>query len=496
MKSISKPWSVSQLGENPFTPEDCLLSETENEELKGIDHSILMKGNYRGTKRSLIIHPYPRNYSGKAPSRENFPKRPVEGQIPETDLEVKAQKTFIRMKQVMARVQELDEALDDPINVWKKLKLSWERAKDDANPPMSEIVKQSKDLDVPLTVLENTLRRVLRRVRKMTQLDRVQEMDRNSMRWLVRQPGKSIAEQAGAKQRVLAVVRQENFNTPENQVLLAYCILASAVAREWMLENNKTDTTNRYKRVKKFRDKCLNLSKMLKEKQITVAPAGITPNYVLMEDKSYYAVFEAWKKLLARKKALDDLWAWQAETWTDFTVLAIIIALNDLDETELIAQSPLIWMHEPMVGRFIDQDRPLAVFWLKETNRVVEVHSRPKNPSFLQQLTRAHVSLKIYEPDNENFSKRIVIWAVHSIDKMNLESSVCDARNYLNDLQRVPSPEKIKNGLILMPAHDTAEDFSHEENKIRVDGISFGGAGVSLSFGLNSIAKFVRSDIY
>jgi hypothetical protein len=170
--------------------------------------------------------------------------------------------------------------------------------------------------------------------------------------------------------------------------------------------------------------------------------------------------------------------------------------LNDLDETELIAQSPLIWMHEPMVGRFIDQDRPLAVFWLKETNRVVEVHSRPKNPSFLQQLTRAHVSLKIYEPDNENFSKRIVIWAVHSIDKMNLESSVCDARNYLNDLQRVPSPEKIKNGLILMPAHDTAEDFSHEENKIRVDGISFGGAGVSLSFGLNSIAKFVRSDIY
>ena len=39
MKSISKPWSVSQLGENPFTPEDCLLSETENEKLKGIDHS-------------------------------------------------------------------------------------------------------------------------------------------------------------------------------------------------------------------------------------------------------------------------------------------------------------------------------------------------------------------------------------------------------------------------------------------------------------------------
>ena len=44
MKSISKPWSVSQLGENPFTPEDCLLSETENEKLKlNINSNIVLE---------------------------------------------------------------------------------------------------------------------------------------------------------------------------------------------------------------------------------------------------------------------------------------------------------------------------------------------------------------------------------------------------------------------------------------------------------------------
>ncbi|MBY5853885.1 hypothetical protein ACC699_29770 [Rhizobium ruizarguesonis] len=36
---------------------------------------------------------------------------------------------------------------------------------------------------------------------------------------------------------------------------------------------------------------------------------------------------------------LDDLWAWQAETWADFAVLAIVLAFDELEESELVAQS-------------------------------------------------------------------------------------------------------------------------------------------------------------
>ena len=496
MKSISRPWSLESLDDIPFSTEDCLLSEAEDESLKGIEYSLLMKGSIRGTTRCLLLHPYPKKHTDKFPSRENFPKRPTDGQKPLSDLEVKAQKTLIRMKQVTARVQELKDALDNPMDMWARLRASWEQAQDDTDPPLGEIVKQAKELEAPLSTLENTIRRVLKRVQKMTPLDRVQEMDRNSMRWLVRQPGKTVAEQAGAKQRILAVVREENFNTPENRVLLAYCILASAVAREWLLENGGAETTRRYLRVKKFRDKCLAFSRILKDLKVSVAPADINPNYVLLEDKAYYAVFDAWKKLLARTKAQDELWAWQAETWTDFVVLAIIIALNDLDESELITQSPLIWLQEPLAGKFIDQDRPLAVFWLKKTGRVVEVHSRPKSPSELQQLSRAHVSLKVYEPDNESFSKRVVVWAVHSIDKIDLNASVHEAGNLLRLLQRSSSLENVNTGLILAPAHEQAEEFSFEENEVRVNGISLGGSGVALNIGLNAIGKFIRSDIY
>ena len=126
MKSISRPWSLESLDDIPFSTEDCLLSEAEDESLKGIEYSLLMKGSIRDTTRCLLLHPYPKKHTDKSPSRENFPKRPTDGQKPLSDLEVKAQKTLIRMKQVTARVQELKNALDNPMDVWARLRAAWE----------------------------------------------------------------------------------------------------------------------------------------------------------------------------------------------------------------------------------------------------------------------------------------------------------------------------------------------------------------------------------
>jgi hypothetical protein len=48
---------------------------------------------------------------------------------------------------------------------------------------------------------------------------RVQEIDRRAMLWFARQPGETLADRAGDDQRVLAVAREENFDTLENRVL-------------------------------------------------------------------------------------------------------------------------------------------------------------------------------------------------------------------------------------------------------------------------------------
>jgi hypothetical protein len=183
-------------------------------------------------------------------------------------------------------------------------------------------------------------------------------------------------------------------------------------------------------------------------------------------------------------------------TWTDFVVLAIVLALDDLEESELIAQSPITWKSEATLGRWFDQDRPLAVFWLKETGRIVEVQSRPIKPGHLQTLSRAHISLRITDPSRVEIPRRIAVWTPHSLAAINLEKSVKDANELLRQIQKVNANEILRNGLIIAPAYYAPEEFSVVGERTRVDGISFDAAGSSLGFGLKTLAKFARSKIY
>jgi hypothetical protein len=399
------------------------------------------------------------------------------------------------MNEVLARLQELEEALDDPLNVWQRLRKAWDLAQDESDPRMAEIVRQAREIWPRLASLENRIRKVLRRNREMISLDRVQEMDRASMRWLVRQPGRNIAERAGSNQRILATVRRENFDTPENRVLHAYCILASDISREWLREHPGAEKSSRFKQVKAFRKKCRAFSAILNDLEVSVAAAGIVPNYVLNQDVSYRKIYEAWMRLLARQRTLDDLWAWQAETWTDFAVLALVLALDSLENSELIAQSPLAWHAEARMGRWFYQDRPMAVFWFRGSGRIVEVLPRPQKTGELQALSRAHVSLKITDP-GRHMSRRIAVWTPHSMERIDIGKSVVDANELLNQIQKVPSNEIMKNGLILSPGHGQSEIAMSEIGPTRINGIAFGAVGEALGFGLNALADFAQGNIF
>lgn len=399
MPKLGRPWSGDYLSdETGFLPAHCLLSEYRRLPSEREERVPLMRGEIRGEPRHLFLHPYPKRADAEAPRRRNFPVRPKPGREPQDATERRALDALTRMNEVVARVQELEEALDDPENVWQRLRQAWQRAEDEEDPRMAEIVKQAKELTPVLKDLEHRLRRVLRRRRELTPIDRVQEMDRASMIWLSRQPGRNVPERAGASQRILATVRRENFDTLENRVVHAYVRLADAAAREWMREHPKAFESARYKQVKDFQKRLRNMARALGNLGIGVARPPVSANYVLMDDRGYRQVFEAWVALLKREKALDELWAWQAQTWTDFTVLAIVLALDELEESELVAQSPVTWSDEATQGRWFDQDRPLAVFWLKETGRIVEVQARPEGPGALLTAARAHVALRITDP--------------------------------------------------------------------------------------------------
>lgn len=496
MIRLSRPWLGKGLDEGePFSVRDCLISEVSAGEQPG-RHSVLMRSKVNGVERLLVQHPYPKKTQEDAPLRDNFLIRPKTGK--ELEAPDDAVRALARMNEVVARVQELEEALDDPSHLWSNLKLSWDAAEREEEPRMAEIVKQARELAIILKGLRSRIRRVLRRERELIPLDRVQEMDRGSMVWLSRQPGSTVAERAGSEQRIMAVIRKENFDTLENRVMHAYCRLASDVCQEWLREHAKAQGSQRYVAVESYNKLCKGMAADLRGLGIGVALADITPNYVLMEDKGYRAVREAWEKLLQREKAKDELWAWQAETWTEFAVLCLVLAIHEMPDAHLMAQSPIIFRNEAVNGIWFDQERPIAVFWLKDIGRVVEVMARPEEPGTLQFASRAHVALKISNPmDDSGYPHRVAVWTPHALSKIDPTLACNEALERLIGLQQIPNAfERIRHGLILTPGHHEPGHEVLEKAGLLVDAITFDGAGASLGFGRKAIAEFLSKNIW
>ncbi|WP_145110906.1 hypothetical protein [Cereibacter sediminicola] len=496
MLRLARPWADAGLAEGEaFGPGHCLLSEAAPGDKAG-EHAVLMRGEARGEARHLLQHPYPRRGAASGPDRAGFPPRPRKGKEAEADPEALA--ALARMNEVTARVQELGEALDDPSTLWTRLRAAWDRAEHEEDPRMAEIVRQARALTPVLKLFRDHIRRVLRRHREPTPLDRVQEMDRASMRWLSRQPGRTTAERAGSEQRILAVVRHQNFDTLENRVTHAYVLLAADVGREWLREHPRAQGSRRYQLVQGYAKLCKAVATELRDLGIGIAEPDVTPNYVLLEDRTYRLIREAWEALLKREKALDELWAWQAKTWTDFAVLAIVLALHDIDGAELIAQSPIRFLSESVNGIWFEQERPIAVFWLRKLGRVVEVMARPEKPGTLLTLARAHVALRISDPlDRSAFPHRVAVWTPHAMTRLDLAAAAQQAAGRLAELAKVPGQqERIRHGLILTPGHRVPESVSSDHGGVFVEAIALDATGASLAAGRAAIRAFLGREIW
>ncbi|MDV7142017.1 DUF2357 domain-containing protein [Tropicimonas sp. TH_r6] len=463
---------VGEGGQSRYT---CLLSRADQE---------------------LRLFPYPKSGASSSPVQiEGLPARPRIGLDPKDDDEEerRAVDASGRMHRVLARIEEMEGALDDPENLWPRLQEAWDRAEDESDPRMAEIVRQAKQVKQYLLDLERHMRKVLRRIRELTPLDRVQEMDRASMLWMVRQPGRSIAERAGADQRILSIARHENFDTLENRVLHAYLRLASHFARRWLREHRRARHSYRYRDVESYSRLCRRIDRELNELGVGIAEPGVTANYVLLENRSYRVVRESWLRLLRQDKAEDELWAWQAESWTDFCVLALTLALHRMADAKLLAQAPVVWLDEAMQGRRFLHDRPLAVFWLKNSNLLVEVQARPEGISPIQFAAKANVWLRVTELNSDAYERRVPVWTPHSFERMDLGTDAADAASLIEALRSRANIDLMREGLILTQAHGHFEEIERTAGKSRVQAIALDAVGETLGNGTRALASFVRS---
>jgi hypothetical protein len=276
---------------------------------------------------------------------------------------------------------------------------------------MDIIVRQARRLLPTLDLLDRAPRRILRRTQRMMPLSRVQEIDRKAMTWLIRQPGETIAERAGNRQRIQAVAREENFNTLENRVLLSYARIAGEIAREYAGKHVAASGSARVKLVTAYGKRCKLLDVDFVDRGVLEANADVTPNFVLQTNPNYRKIWDAWQALLKRRRILDDLWRWQTRSWEEFCALVTIVALQSIPGARPVATSPIVFREEQERGCWIKNVNPLAVFFFPAEEVTIEVSYRMRSGSVLSKFG-APIWLRLGKVDNNMFLQRWAVWPI------------------------------------------------------------------------------------
>jgi Domain of unknown function (DUF2357) len=209
------------------------------------------------------------------------PERPPTKLEPLTEKEKEAHHLLLRAQAVWGRLRDVETALGDPASLWQELRRRWTEDGDSVPPSMDVIAQHAFALWRTIEELARSPRRILRRTHRQIPISRVQELDRRAMTWLVRQPGETLAERAGDQQKILAVAREENFDTLENRVLRAYCELPSHAARDCLELNRTKLLTTRARKVDAFGRSSQRLARYLADHGVRLADPGVTPNFVL-----------------------------------------------------------------------------------------------------------------------------------------------------------------------------------------------------------------------
>ena len=394
-----------------------------------------------------------------------------------------------RIKAVWARLRDVESAIADPATIWERLTELWLTEDRAAAPEMDIIVQQARSLLPPLEQLDRAPRRVLRRVQKMIPLSRVQEVDRRTMTWLVRQPGETMAERAGDRQRINAIAREENFDTLENRVVRSYAQLAGSVAREYLEHYPRGAVSKRLIRVEKFGKRCRQLADDFKTRGVGTATPEATPNFVLQNNVNSRKVWNAWFELRKRERILDDLWRWQARSWEEFCALALVVALQSIAGARLIATSPLEFREEQEQGCWLRHVNPLAVFFLPNQGVTVEVTYRSPVRPILGRFG-APIWLRFGRIGDNTFLERWAVWPIwHAIGGLDED-----------DLTRIPpllsagKDEQVRGGITIRPTVPEGDALGASCDKAAC--VTIGASGRALAAGIGRLRDFLTGTIF
>lgn len=215
---------------------------------------------------------------------------------------------------------------------WARLARRWRREEAGLDPaPLSLVARIARDHGELLLRLAKDPRRLLIRQREEEKIDKIQELDPHCLLDYVQRPGRTLAEKAGRGQRLLAITRRESIDTLENRVLRDLLGMSARRGMDFIRENHThRSESRRVRTVERFRREAVASVRHARIAEASRLHGDVQPNYVLLRDSRYQAVWRSWRDLREEERKRRELWAWSRRLWADVVRGWLLCGLHHL----------------------------------------------------------------------------------------------------------------------------------------------------------------------
>ena len=152
------------------------------------------------------------------------------------------------------------------------------------------------------------------------------------MSWLIKRPGRTAIEKAGSAQEILAIVREESFDTLENRVLKDFLRKAERACGEYLRDCAEYHGSARFNAVEKFGRSVVRYAQFEVFNGVRSISRAASPNYVLQHDVRYSKIWKAYQDLVRRQTTLEHLYEWRSRAYRDLVRLLFSTAIWSLSE--------------------------------------------------------------------------------------------------------------------------------------------------------------------
>lgn len=235
----------------------------------------------------------------------------------------------------------------------------WRHAIKPNRPPNALVVRLARRLPTVLTEVANHPKRVLQRRRAMEPINRLRELDSTCVRWLVRQPGNTVAEKSGHRRAVLAVQRFESVDTMENRVVRDLLKRCSTLANAYLKQNRSKFPDHDWIRMTdEFLKLCRRLESLPHLQEVSGLPSMPKPNYVLLHETRYKKIWHSYMEVIRQQRRRQQLWTYRHQAYADMVTIAWMnsasIAVPDRASRKASHRFELRIRETPLRGTFFD----------------------------------------------------------------------------------------------------------------------------------------------